>query len=227
MARAAGRRAVSTRFFGFLDDDDELLEGAITRHLLNFEAFPSLDVSVCNGFKQFGGNYELLLDSTAGIDSDPLRALFHRNYLASCGGLFREATVGSEFFEELPPFGQWTMLAFSLAMSGKQIRMVSDPGYVIHDSPVSQSKGIAYKANYLTLFERMRQMQPPDDIIEILHNKTSDTLHDLSVEMLTAGNLREAVRLHVKSLRPIYGLRYLSYTRRLVMHAFTRVGLKP
>lgn len=224
LARAAGRRAVSTPFFGFLDDDDEFLEGSITRHLLNLRAAPALDVSVCNGFRQVGANRELVLNVTTGIESDPLRALFQRNWLASCGGLFREATVGLDFFEEMPPYGEWTWLAFKLAMSGKQVRVIGEPGYVVHDSPQSLSKGGTYKASYITLYEQMRRMQPPEDIISLLQDRACDAFHDLSVEMLTEGRLREATRFHLKSIRFPYGLKYLSFTRHLVIRIFAKAS---
>lgn len=221
LARATGRRAVTTPYYGFLDDDDELLDGAIDRHLARLTGDGTIDLSVCNGLRQLGDAREPVLESIGGIDADPMGELFRRNWLASCAGLYRAATIGSEYFDDLPVYAEWTWLAFRLLMEGKRVAAIAEPGFVIHDTPVSMSKSAAYKASFVPLYQRMQGLRPPAAIAQVLRRRLCDARHDLAGEMLAEGRLGEAARLHLQSLQPPYGLRYLSYTRKLLGRALS------
>src|SRR5690606_14394 len=54
-----GRSLIQTTYFGFLDDDDELLPNALSVRLGAFSKNPNADVVVTNGYNHFGETKEL------------------------------------------------------------------------------------------------------------------------------------------------------------------------
>ncbi|MDA0991314.1 MAG: glycosyltransferase family A protein, partial [Verrucomicrobia bacterium] len=89
MARRLGVKCVNTKYFGFLDDDDEYKPNALKRRLEPFERDTAVDAVISNGYKTSISDNTLCFTDLDTITRDPLRALLTRNWLASCGGLFR------------------------------------------------------------------------------------------------------------------------------------------
>lgn len=212
-----GRSLVESPFFCFLDDDDEYLPGTIDRRLGMLDADPSLDLVVTNGYR-----YDGALDSPAlrvldKVPGDPLRALFDGNWLASCGGLFRSATVGPEIFRDINPYTEWAWIAFRLARAGKRVAVSEEPGFRIHETPGSASKSDAYRRAFLPMYGRMLESGLPREVQRMVKARISDTLHDLSDMERRNGNAGAAWRLHLASLASVRGLRYLPYTCRLLL----------
>lgn len=222
LAQLAGRRAVATPYFCFLDDDDEYLPGAIDQRLHAMEASPQADLVVTNGWRDNDGHRTRAMDRLAEVESDPLAALLRENWLASCGGLYRTASIGVEWFEDPPAYIEWTWLAFRLASQGFQIRVLDVPTYVIHDTPGSASKSKAFLTSGVSLITNMLAINPRRDLAGVLRKKLADAHHDLSVNQLRAGQYLPAWRSHLASLCCRAGWRYASYTARL---ALTTLGI--
>ena len=216
MALLTGRREVNSAFFCFLDDDDEYLPGAIDARLTAAEREPAADVVVTNGWRQALGKRAPAFFHFGEVEGDPLSALFRENWLASCGGLYRTDSVGVELFEHLPPYVEWTWLAFRLARSGLKIRVHDAPTFVIHDTPGSASKSDAYAASYIGLFERMLAEGLPQGVEQVVRRRLGEAWHDVSGRSLARGDLGGALRAHMRSLVFPGGVRYLSYTARLL-----------
>ena len=85
----AGRLAVDTESFSYLDDDDEYLPGAVDARLAPFAGSEDVDIVVSNGFRRQGAAQELALSNLANVSADPLAALFKENWLPSCAAAFR------------------------------------------------------------------------------------------------------------------------------------------
>ena len=120
-AIAAGRRAVRTPFFGFLDDDDEYLPGAIDVRLALLESNPHAGVAVTNGLRSINGVDEVIMQHINLVTADPLTAVFHEQWLASCSALYRAAVVPAEMFENIARYLEWTWLAFVMASAHTQV----------------------------------------------------------------------------------------------------------
>jgi hypothetical protein len=214
-----GRSLVETPFFGFLDDDDVLLPSALRRRLdaVVDSAGTPFDVVVSNG--QFRGRALFDAEHAARIEESPLDTLLAKNWLASCGGLFRTSSIAPALFEGIPKYSEWTVLAFRLVMAGKRLRVVPVLTYEVFETPVSESHNRAYwhRADAC----RMMAADPrlPRRARRKVRRLLSGSLHDECVTMLLSGNLRAAWRLHWESLRLPGGLRYLLFTRHLL---FTR-----
>ena len=212
----AGRLAVTTPFFSFLDDDDEYLPGAVDARIEVFEREPDVDVVAANGYRRRDGNDVRALKNLANVPRDPLRALFDENWLASCGASFRSSTVPAEAFERLPRHIHWTFLAFTLAVAGKRVAVVDAPAFVIHDTPGSASKQESYLLCHIEVYQRMLDAAPPPPIRAIVAARLAGALHQASDHFRRAGRSAAAWRMHLRSLTRPGGWRYLAYTRRLL-----------
>lgn len=221
-ALAHGRAAVDTPYFAFLDDDDELTLGGLDARLRAMLADPSCDLVASNGWRELQGQRTRAMQNLANVEADPLAALFVENWLASCGGLYRTASIPQAYFDDPHDFAEWTWLAYCLALDRKRVRVVDVETFVIHDSVVSRSKSDAYRASYKRLFERMLERKPPPAVRRWVSAKLGEALHDLSDEALGAGALADAVRFHLRSLLQTGGRRYLAYSRHIAFAMLSR-----
>jgi len=219
LAVAFGRAAVQTPFFAFLDDDDELLPGALDRRLDVMVADPTVSVVVSNGYKEVSGNLVAMHPDMKGIFDDPLLRLLERNWLASCAGLYRSLTIGDHFFQQSHGYAEWTWLAFKMCAAGVRVRSIESMDYVVHDTPSSLSKLQAYDESYVLLFERMLEHDLPSLARNRIIQKRCAAYHHLSEKALERKELRAALILHCKSLYPPFGLRYIPFTRHVVRAA--------
>lgn len=216
LALLKGRQLVKTEFFSFLDDDDEYLPGATDQRLVFLRANPEVDLVVCNGYVNSGELNVLLHDSLADIPADPLYALFNKNWLASCGGLFRTCNIKCHYFDDGMAYLEWTWLAFRIASAGHKIQVLDDPTFIIHDTPNSASKSETYLQAHIFLHQRMLDANPRRDLIPIIRHRLVNAWHCVSDYQRTSGNIKAAWLNHLKSLSHPSGWRYCSYTARLL-----------
>jgi glycosyltransferase involved in cell wall biosynthesis len=214
-AIAFGRSIVRTPFFGFLDDDDQLLAGAIDARLRVLLAHEECDLVVSTGIRRNNNCDRMLLADLGTVSKDPLRALFKENWLPSCGALFRTASIGQQYFDDYHEYAEWTWLAYKLAIDGKRLATLDTPTFVVNDTEGSLSKGVAYRRAYLALFQRMLERNPPRDVFQLVRARIANQLHDLSCESLERGQIAAAIAQHLKSLLLPGGWRYVAYSRHI------------
>ena len=214
-AVAFGRSMVETPFFGFLDEDDQLLPGAIDARLRVLLTDEGCDLVVSNGIYRKDGCDHLMLTGLDAVSKDPLRALFNENWLPSCGALFRTASIGRCYFDDYHEYAEWTWLAYKLAMDGKRIATLDAPTFVVNDTEGSLSTSAPYRSAYLALFERMLERNPPRDILPLVRSRIANQLHGLSCESLERGQISAAIAQHLKSLLLPGGWRYVTYSRHI------------
>lgn len=219
LARAVA--LVDTEYFGFLDDDDELLPGGLDQRLALLQAQPEVDIVLSNGYLRTGDGDLNYLHHLGNVHPDPLAAFFTENWLPSCGALFRRASVGAAYFENYHQYAEWSWLAFRLALDKKRFGIVHAPTFRVYaDTPGSLSKSSAFRDSYISLYQKMLAANPPPYIRNIIQKKLANAHHDVSSHALAAGQLGECVRHHVRSLRA--GLRFLPYTRHIIAAAFKK-----
>ncbi len=216
-ALLAGRQAVTTPFFCCLDDDDELLPGAIDLRLPPFLAGPSVDIVVSNGYVCKGGSDALLYRHLDKLAAAPLHALFRENWLASCGALFRTSSVDSSYFDDPLPYTEWTWLAFQLARDGKTVATIDQPTFRIHDTLISTSKRPQYGDALEILHQKMLDSAPPADIARLVRQRIGARLHLKAEQLWRNGQLPAAWSAHLRSLAHPGGLRYLPFSRHLLL----------
>ncbi len=229
-ALRAGRAMVDTPFFAVLDDDDELLPGALRTRLDALERAPDTDVVVTSGFLAGYGRREVNITDFAPVEADPLRMLFVQHWLPPCAGCFRTTAVTSDFFAAIPHYREWTYLALRLAIA-LRIRFVSHPTFVYcTDTPGSLSKSRAYCLAGPPALARMLELDLPADVRATLRVRLAGDLHSASACELDGGHYGAAWRWHLKSLAHPSGWRYLPYARNLLigsLSGLTGVGRTP
>ena len=214
-ALTIARGLVDAPFFAFLDDDDELLPDALVTRIAVLRAEPRVQVVVTTGYVARGKALRVHIGDIARHQGDPLRGIFERCWLASCGGLFRTDAVPHAMFDVLPDLCEWTCVAFRLAATSCSIRFVDRPTYVVHDSAGSASKSDAFVEASLRVLDAMRAEPLPVADRRRLAQKHRATLHDAAERCRRAGRIGQAWRYHLLSLQPPGTLRYAAYTRKL------------
>ena len=218
-ALTIARGLVDAPFFAFLDDDDELLPGALAARMAILRAEPRVQVVVTTGYVARGNARRVHIGDITRHQDDPLRGIVERCWLASCGGLFRTAAVPPAMFDALPDLCEWTCVAFRLAMASCSIRFVDRPTYVVHDSTGSLSKSDAFVEASLGVLDAMRSAPLPAADRRRLAHKYRATLHAAADRCRRAGNVGQAWRYHLRSMQPPGTLRYAAYTRKLVWNS--------
>jgi glycosyltransferase involved in cell wall biosynthesis len=213
-AHRHGRGMVSRPFFGFLDDDDELLPCALRTRLDVLLAEPEVDVVTTNGWTGAADDTPYIRRGL-GVDEDPLEALLRGNWLGSCGALFRTATVPADVFDGSTRYFEWTMVAFRLAVAGHRIRFLDVPTFRMHESPDSISLSDAY---FRAQPDFLASLMPllPAAYRPLLWRKYLAALHSAAERMVTAGLVEAAWKYHLRSMAGVSGLKHVIYTPRLI-----------
>lgn len=215
-ALRAGRARVDTSYFAVLDDDDELLPGALRTRLEALEGAAGADLVVTNGFLAGFGRRELNIADFRRIEADPLRMLLGLHWLPPCAGLFRTSTITPEFFEKIPRYREWTYLALCFALT-RRIAFAACPTFVYcTDTAGSLSKSRAYCLAGPPAIARMLELSLPADVRTALRVRMGDDMHSASARELEDGNHRAAWRWHCRSLTQPAGWRYALYGRKLL-----------
>jgi hypothetical protein len=214
-ATGIGRRLVETDYYGFLDDDDELLPHALATGLQIMHAEPATDLVVTTGYWFSGERSQVHIPDIVRHQDDPMSGILDRCWLSSCGGLYRSSTITQEYFDGLPAC-EWTYLAFKIALDRRKIRFLDVPTYNVYDTPRSMSKSFAFIEDTVVALDIMRGYPQPAAVRAKLEQKYRAVLHDASDHYRRMKHWRKAWLYHLKSLKPPHTLRYLAYTRKLV-----------
>lgn len=215
-ARYTGREMVDTEFFGFLDDDDYYLAGALSERLEEMMSEESLAAVVTNGIYSTKKGDRPYFDVFPDRGADPARELFRTNWLASSGGLFRTSLVTPDYFDLHQKFFEWTLTAFNLVSSDLKIRFLDQPHMVVCDTIGSLSKELSYYEEHPRLWKRLSESNTNPSFRDPIIRKLSASWHELASIYFRRGYRRASWKAHFQSLKSLYGIRYASYTRHLV-----------
>ena len=217
LATWVGRSMVAGEYFCFLDDDDEFRPGAFAAAMKTLQQDPGLDCLASNGIYitpagarcVFANGRQLTqIDYAEG----PLRS---RNWLASCGGMFRTSTVGLDYFADLPRHREWTVIAFRIA-SRLNVRFVNRLSYRVFSSPASQSKRDSYIDAATESLEAMLRSAANPAHARAIRRQMSAANHYISSYYRIKGNFRRAWQAYRASIRTWSGLKYVPYATLLI-----------
>jgi hypothetical protein len=214
-ALAAGRSVVDTEFFAELDDDDELMPGALAVRARRMAESDRPDAVITNTVVRGDGAETLVIDDIAAIRRDPLGTLLARNWLAPGAAMFRSESVPVEFFREMPRFLEWTYLGLVLARTSR-LAFVAEPTavhYVGHPFSVDRSRECLLGRPQA--FARLLALDLPARARRSLRVKRGAAYHQAAATWLAEGRPGQAWQAHLRSLGSPAGWRYLLYTRRL------------
>ena len=229
-AIVTGWNATSANLVGFLDDDDIFLPNGLARMRDAAGLDGHADVVVANGYSYTAPGRPLEVvtkrDRTSALMSDPLLTLVQKNWFASCCALYRKERIGSDLFDNLVPWCEWTLVAGRLAIS-KRIAFVWEPCYQVNDTLESASKSEqSLLARERVLKEMIDLCAQADrqDVGRELRNRFGAMYHAISNLHHERDRTLEAWRYHLRSLIAPKGLQYLSYTRHLLGRLFERTS---
>ncbi len=191
------RKKVNTEYFCYLDDDDVLIENTVQRRLFPFEVDSTLDVVVSNGYKKKNGSEakrHFFSDFTKNQDN-PMYSLMTGNWLASCGGLFKTDSIGSDFFDKHQKYYEWTYVAYKLAKD-KHLYFLDEPTFVVNESEVSLSKSENYLLELPIFLNKLLLESPPDEIRPILKERIARSHNYLANYYLDSGRFKKALKSH-------------------------------
>ena len=209
-------RHVRVTYFAFLDDDDELLPGALSRRLDALRTSPAAAVVTAGYLVEQNGNRTLFPDIAAARAS-PAQHLPRQSWLNSACALYRSSAVGPEIFGQLPAYLEWTYVAIRLLLT-HGVEFIEAPTYLVHQgTPNSVSSSREYLMKEHAALRRILELNLPDPLRNAFQRKLAHSLHGASDCARRAGNWRDAWELHLKCVvaHPT-ALRYLTYTRRLI-----------
>ena len=211
-ATLVGRSEVRGAYFCFLDDDDEFRPGSLAASAKFLEADPHLDCIASNGIYVtpdgarcvFQNGRELTATDYAGS------VLKARNWLASCGGMFRSSTVGTKYFEDLPRHREWTVIAFRIA-SALNVRFVNKLSYRVVSSSASQSKRDSYIDAATESLQAMLPWTTNPAHIRAIRRRMADANHYISSYYRIKGDFPRAWEAYRSSIKTWNGLKYVPY----------------
>jgi Glycosyl transferase family 2 len=216
----AGRLALDTPWFADLDDDDLLLPGALALRLDALQARPDCHTVITNGYRRRGST-DTRASEGLDVAADPMRALLRQNWFLPGSYLCRASDVGPEHFERMPRYLERTYLALRLTTHGS-ILWLDQPTVVNHvGTPDSESASRECALGQADALRRILELELPPDVHEALRARIAPACHGASELELRAGQLGEAVRWHLRSLREPGGWRYLAYTRHILRRALS------
>ena len=211
----AGRQLVDTEFFCFLDDDDEILPNGLAARLRALTERPEVAFVATNGYCRSNGAEQVNITNTDIVSADPLLAMTDKCWLASCGGLYRTCLVDVRSFADLPRFLEWTYLGLKLA-STRRMFFLDQPTFRVHDSEDSLSKSVDYRAGAIAALQAALDLSLPRRVNHRLRIRLSAAHHVLAGDYLRRNKLRLAWVHHLASLAQPGGVKYLSFSRRLI-----------
>lgn len=213
-ARMAGLKISDTDFFCFLDDDDELLSGALD---VRIHTIGDFDILVTNGYRNDGTDRPLVTLATDEINRDPVGSFLQQNWFASPASLFRASAVPTSLFDIKLKYFEWTWLFFNLHLSGVKIKFSGEYTYRINEGHGPRaSRSETYTEAYAPFLHSLTLL-PIDAKYKITIRKNYQTaLNAASIAALSKGLRYNAWCAHFRCLFA-GGWQYLPYTRRLLL----------
>jgi glycosyltransferase involved in cell wall biosynthesis len=214
-ALALGRAAVDSPAFGQLDDDDELLPGALAARLARLQGPDRPDAVVTNGLVRGGREERESITDAAAVAAAPLDAMMRGNWLLPGAALFRTAAVDADLFARAPRYLEWTYVGLRLALAYRLA--------VLPQATVVHYEGLEFSVNDSRAcllgrpraFARVLELPLPPRIRRALRRKRSAAWHQAAERLHADGLYRAAWAAHARSLAGPGGARYLAWTRYL------------
>lgn len=219
-ALRAGRLLVEEPWFGTLDDDDELLPGALALRVDVLTRNPTAGVAITNGLRRGKLGDRLHLEDMEDVRSDPLAALMSRNWLLSGSWLCRSDAVSPSLLDGMPPYLECTYLAIRLA-TATRLEFVEDPTVIYNeDTPDSASKSLNSVVGLEPALRRLLELDLPPDVRQSLRLRLAPACWDAAGALARAGNLGAACRWYGRAFLRPGGWRF-------VPHAATKLARLP
>lgn len=223
-AHRVGVRAVRSPYFSFLDDDDYLLPHGLFSLLTTLLANPNATAAVGNGYVHGTDTESLHLGATGRridtIRADPLASLVEKNWLASCGALYRSDRAREGIFDGRVAHLEWTYYAARLALD-HEVCFTETPVFSVTDSPESASKSLAYALGHTFALEMIASILQPrrPEIAQRFRQRLAQAYNVAALELAEVGRYREAIAAQLRCITRPGGLAYAGVLPKLIARA--------
>jgi hypothetical protein len=220
-ARSFALKFIDTRYFMFLDDDDEFVPNSLHIPIALLDEDLKLDVLVFNGFKQSikNNSYDVCFSKFNVKCQDLEKQLFEENWLASAGAIYRNATVAHEIFSNLPDYLELTVIASRIARECN-IKLISDKLFKINTNSNERApRSLSYHKKQPEVLKLIQSETNNEEFKALLDEKISAAWHQLSGLSRNEGEMTLAWEAHFKSLSSLKSfLKFILYTRTLIFN---------
>lgn len=216
-ALRAGQAMATTPYLAALDDDDELLPGALAARIAHLETHSDLDAVVSNGIVRSASGDRLRRERFAEIAADPLRAMIRGNWLLPGSWLCRNDRIGAWLLEGMPKYLECTWIGLRLA-TGAKVGFLEQPTVIWYDeTPGGTHRSLEYTLGQVDAIRQLMTLPLPPDVMAYLEANITSACHESAERLLFADHAWGAAwRWHLRSLRGAGGLRYLPFTRKFI-----------
>ena len=206
------------RWIMFLDDDDWLLAGGLAQALEAALECPEAVLLIMNGERLENGVRSRLMVNLQRVERDPMGCFFESNWLASSSGLFCKERFPDQVFRSLPDHFEWSLIAFRCANAQIPMRVFDAPVFVIDTgTTASASKSESHIALLPDVLLQMHAEARSARARRAIGRKRAAAQHHLAARALASGHMGRAWRHHLRSLCAPGGVRYVSFTRHLLL----------
>jgi glycosyltransferase involved in cell wall biosynthesis len=211
-ATLVGRSLVRGEYFCYIDDDDEFLPEAFSIATGILERDPDLDCVAANGFYVTPSGVRSVFREPSRFSADGYveSLLRSRNWLAAGGGMFRSATVGHKYFENLPRHREWTVVAYRVA-TDLRVCFVNRLLYRIYSSAESESKKRSYVEGAVITLRAMIEWTLEPAHAHVLRVGMGDAYRNIASFYRVRGEFTPAWRAYWEAVRCPGGIKHLPY----------------
>lgn len=216
---AEGLRLVQADFFAYLDDDDVLIADSLLMPVEWLESHKEHDVVVTNGHfvAEDGGYSEFIHIADHVRIGDAALSLLDDGWLAPGAFICRKKSISPNMLDPRWNQMEWTHLAFEISAANKKIHFMNWSTALYYNTPGSMSKDAAHLEALIDLMESVRSDRRMSTLVKNKANrKYHNALHMMAARYCREGNLRQAWRYHLRSMRPPYTFEYLLFSRKLL-----------
>jgi glycosyltransferase involved in cell wall biosynthesis len=216
-ATLIGRQAVRTEFFAYLDDDDEFLIGGLALRAQFLRNHPDIACVATNGEYVRDGAIAPVFSEGKRIKTDYVGSLLrHQNWLASCGGTFRTALVGQQYFADLPLHREWTLIAYRIA-TRLPVEYLDVLTYRVYCTPSSQSKQPTYINAGAHVARLMLAWRTEARRERVLLRNENRAYRSACSYYRIAGDFWNAWRFYLRAIMSPFGIGFLPYAVLLIV----------
>jgi len=221
MARRVGAEIADGEFLAFLDDDDELLPNTFGAKLEFFHRHPDVDVLVTDGLRVNGTTVTRVFPPPAERSPDLIETMIRSGW-GACAITLRRQNVDLAAFDPAFRHLEWTLTTLELA-SRYRVGFLDEPTYRYYeDTPGSLSKNPERYVAPPELWRRLSQSYAGTRYASIIRRRYGVECHQVAQEYARHGQMREAWRLHVESMRSPGGLAFIPFSAKLLIGPLQR-----
>ncbi len=218
LARRVGAEVADSEFIAFLDDDDEFLPDTLAPKIMQFREHSELDVLVTDGWRVVESDVSRIFPPLEERGDDFVETMMRVGWSA-CSLTLRTRTVDLAVLDPLLRHMEWTLTALELARRYR-VGYLDEPTFRYYETtPDSLSKAPAHSLAAPEVWRRLSCSYAGTHLEHAVRRRYGAVCHDVAWLCTCNGNLREAWRLHIESVRAPGGLAYVPFSAKLLLRS--------